>query len=53
MAKKEYKDRLGEQLKHLEKVLTTKEERPKITLGDEVIELGGVKYRTVNLGSRR
>ena len=30
---KVYKDRLGEQLKHLEKVLTTKEEKPMMTLG--------------------
>ena len=49
---KVYKDRLGEQLKHLEKVLTTKEEKPMMTLGKEIIELGGVKYRTVTLGSK-
>ena len=44
---KQYKDMLGEQLKHLEKVLTTKEEKPMSTLGKEVIELDGVKYRVV------
>ena len=51
MAKKVYKDRLGEQLRHLEKILTTKEEKPTMTLGKEV-ELDGVKYRIVNLGSK-
>jgi hypothetical protein len=49
---KQYKDMLGEQLKHLEKVLTTKEEKPMSTLGKEVIELDGVKYRVVKLGSK-
>ena len=51
MAKKVYKDRLGEQLRHLEKILTTKEEKPMMTLGKEV-ELEVVKYRVVNLGSK-
>ena len=46
-----YKDRLGEQLKHLEKVLTTKEERPTMTLGEEVI-LDGNRYNVVKLGSK-
>ena len=49
---KVYKDRLGEQLKHLEKVLTTKEEKPMMTLGKEIIDLGGVKYRTVIFESK-
>jgi hypothetical protein len=52
MAKKIWKDRLGEQLNHLEKVLTTKEERPMSTLSKEVIELDGVKYRTVIFESK-
>ena len=51
MAKKEYKDRLGEQLKHLEKVLTTKEERPTMPLGEEVI-LDCKSYNVVKLGSK-
>ena len=52
MAKKVYKDRLGEQLRHLEKVLTTKENPPMSTLSKEVIELDGVKYRTVIFESK-
>ena len=49
--KRQYKDRLGEQLRHLEKVLTTKEERPTMTLGEEVI-LDGKRYNVVKLGSK-
>ena len=51
MAKKIWKDRLGEQLKHLEKVLTTKEERPVSTLTGEVVVLDGKRYNVVKLGS--
>jgi len=49
--KRVYKDRLGEQLRHLEKVLTTKEERPMMTKGEEVI-LDGKRYNVVKLGSK-
>jgi len=49
---KQYKDRLGEQLKHLEKVLTTKENQPMSRLSKEVIELDGVKYRKVIFESK-
>ena len=49
MAKKVYKDRLGEQLKHLEKVLTTKEERPMSTLTGEVVVLDGKRDNVVKL----
>ena len=49
---KQYKDRLGEQLKHLEKLLTTKRKAPMSTLGKEIVELDGVKYRVVKLGSK-
>ena len=51
MAKKVYKDRLGEQLKHLEKVLTTNEKPPMSTLTGEVVVLDGKRYNVVKLGS--